>query len=129
MSQRISPICLIRLDENRCQQHTTTGSMWLELTLTQVNLPYEDPTARSHGGLDRGQDPHAVLVRPVVQDIAQPVHVGVRDGVRLEEVVRLETHAPPLCRECRRVLARPYLGLGLLQNRRAVLDDEIEVRV
>lgn len=49
------------------------------------------------------------------------------DGVRLEEVVRLELHAARL--ERYRVLAWPYLGFGLFEHRDAVLDDEIQVGV
>ena len=62
-----------------------------------------------------------------MDDVTEPVHVGVLDGVLLEEVVLHELDAALM--QSRRVLARPDLGLALFEDRRAILDDEFEVRV
>lgn len=62
-----------------------------------------------------------------MKDIAQPVHVGVFDGVDVEEVVRREGYSS--LAQGRRVFLRPDGAFGLLEDGRAVLDDEIELRI
>lgn len=98
------------------------------LLLTEPNdLPDQNAAFPAHALLDAAEDAHAVLVGPVVEDVAQPVHVRPGHRVLLEEVVDDEPNPP--FREGRGILERPYLALGLADGRRAVLEDEVELRV
>lgn len=90
-------------------------------------LPNQYPTAWSHRGLDRRKYADTIFVRPVVQDIAEPINIGPLDRVFLEEVVG--DKFDPASFQCGRILARPDVGLCLLQNRRPILDDKIEFRI
>ena len=60
-------------------------------------------------------------VRPVVEDVAEQIHVRVRDGLREEEVVRHEGDAVP-------EVGGDAVG-GAADHVREVLDDEGEVGV
>lgn len=62
-----------------------------------------------------------------MNNVAEPVHVRVLDRVLGEEVVLDELH-PSLLKGLR-VLARPDLGLALLEDRGAVFDDKVEFGV
>lgn len=90
-------------------------------------LPNQDTTARSHRRLDCTENLDAVIIRPIMDDVAQPVHIRVRGRVGLEKVVLHELHAARL--QSRRVLARPDLRLRLFESRGAVLDDELQIGV
>ena len=69
----------------------------------------------------RPQDPHHVRVRPVVEDVAEQIHVRARDGLREEEVVRHEGDAVP-------EVGGDGVG-SAADHVREVLDDEGEVGV
>lgn len=62
-----------------------------------------------------------------MQDVTQPVHVGVSDGVDVEEVVWREGYSS--LAQGRRVFLRPDGAFGLLKDGCTVLDDEIELRI
>lgn len=55
----------------------------------------QDAAARAHGVAQAAEDFHAVVVGPVVDDVPEPVDVGVADGVGPvgEEVVLYELDA------------------------------------
>lgn len=62
-----------------------------------------------------------------MDNVAEPVHVRVLDRVLREKVMLDELH-PSLLKGFR-VLARPDLGLALLEDRGAVLNNKVELRV
>ncbi|KAL1844072.1 hypothetical protein VTK73DRAFT_2658 [Phialemonium thermophilum] len=75
------------------------------------------PAQRRH---QAAQDARRVLVGPVVQHQLDEVDVGADDGLRLEEVVRLEGHAAPRGQVGGHKGAEGGLDGGL------VLDDDLE---
>ena len=87
----------------------------------------EDSAARSHSSLDALEDLHAVVIGPIVDDVAQPVNIGVLDGVLLEEVVLDKADTTLL--ESGRVLAGPDFSLGLLDDGATILENKVQVLV
>lgn len=91
------------------------------------NLPDKESAAGAHSGLNSLEDLDAVVIGPVVDDVTHPVHIGVLYRVLLEEVVLHELDTT-LC-ECLRVLTRPDLCLGLLDDGATIFKNQVQVLV
>lgn len=73
------------------------------------DLPDQDSTSATHGGLDALENTNAIVVGPIVNDVSQPIHIGLFDGVILEKVMLNELYTAAM--QGTGILSWPDLGL------------------
>jgi hypothetical protein len=91
------------------------------------HLPNENSAPGTHTGLYPLEDANTVVIRPVMNNIPQPIHICFLCRIFIKEVMLHKLDTP--CFQRSWVLLRPDTRLGQLEHWAAILKDEIQVGV